>query len=689
MGRPSNAVGAGSDAPLAIHWQSSMPVGVLLFVILGTLVAVWWAAPHAALTSLIDALASSVVLAPAILFGHALLRCIRLAPLPARWRFIYSAALGLGFLSVLVLIAGLLGLLNRTLWLGILAGMSLVGVLSLRGEGSNAESPPRQITQETVRAHPAWNVLWIVAAPFLTLALLAASNPPGMIWQEEGNGYDVLEYHLQLPREYFQAGAIEYIPHNVYANFPANMEMLYLLAMVIHDDVRDLGTTANMIHLAFAVLTVFAAWALGRDISPHAGIVGGLAVATCTWLEYLSGLAYVENGMLFFGICALAATIRVFDRAAPALSWPILAGLSAGLAAGCKYTAIPMIVMPLAVVWLFQRNSWSRRFIHVGTFCLFAVLAVLLWLTKNWMNTGNPVFPLANEWFSISAPQWSNEQTIQWNRAHAADGVVGVSDRLGAWWQMIPADHEQRFGPAILALGLLGLFARSRSRMDGALIALLLIQTGVWLFATHLYARFAIPMILPLGVLACRALPYGASSRRCFVAIAVLIAGAAWNFNHAARRHARESAPGAPASLFYDGKLPGFEYLDVVNHELPPDSHLLLVGDARPFYIVSPADYCVAFNRNPLFEKIQGPEGSRGALEWIRENNYTHLLIHWNEVRRIARTYRFSPSISADQLSTGLREMTESGLRLVRSFPHPSQPRMRYIELYEVVSTSN
>ncbi len=683
MGRPSTSQPPAADVLVAIQAHERLSLLVFLVVLLGSLASVWWVAPYALLASLIDGIAASVILAPAILFGHALLRLFRFPPLPRRWKFVFSAALGLGFLSILVLFAGLPGLLNRSFWIGLLAFMSLVGVLSLRRSMTSSTESPPSCNPEKTRFGSAWKILWIAAAPFLTLALLAASNPPGMVWQEEGNGYDVLEYHLQLPREYFQNQVIAYAPHNVYANFPANMEMLYLLAMIVHGDVRDIGTTANMIHLAFAVLTVFVAWAIGRDISTQAGIVGGLIVATCTWLEYLSGLAYVENGMLFFGLCALAATLRADRDAGSSIRWSVMAGLTAGFAAGCKYTAIPMIVMPIAVTWLFHNPPWPRRISNAATFVLFALLAASPWLIKNWVSTGNPVFPLANEWFSASPPGWSDEQTMQWKRAHSVGVDVGLGERLRAFWQRVPADHEQRFGPVILSLGLLGLFARRRNRVDLALIVVFAIQSFVWLFATHLYARFAIPMILPLALLACRALPYGSPPRRCFIVIAALLVGASWNFTFAARRHERESAPGASASIFYDGKLPGFEYVGVVNHELPLDSLLLLIGDARPFYLNQTADYFVAFNRNPFFESLQ-KGNPKETMEWLRAKKYTHILIHWSEVRRIAKTYGFSPPVGEEELAQVFSGFTEVGLRLVRSFSHPAAAGMRYVELYEV-----
>lgn len=683
MGRAEVAPVSGKEARSPRTSQTQLTFIVVVMFVGGSLTSVWWISPPALLTSVLDAVAASVILAPATLFGYTLLRLFNFHPLQPRWTYIYSAALGLGSLSILALLAGLVGLLNRNLWLSVLAFMALAGVLSLRRSPVPAEARAVEVGTIANRAHFGWQFLWLIAAPFFTLALLAASNPPGMIWQEEGNGYDVLEYHLQLPKEYLQNERVGYLPHNVYANFPANLEMLYLLAMVVHDDVQDIGTTANMIHLAFAVLTVFAAWAIGRDISPQVGIMSGLAIATCTWLEYLSGLAYVENGMLFFGLCAVAATLKGFQRGEALSRWAVIAGLAAGFGAGCKYTAIPMIVMPIALVWLFERTTWRCRFLNFTTFCTFALLAVSPWLVKNWYYTGNPVFPLANESFTIWAPDWSADQTAQWNQAHFPSVKVETSNRLASFWEGVPADHEQRFGLAILGLPLLGLVARPRNRIDAALIAILLIQLSVWLFATHLYSRFAIPMILPLAVLFARAIPCGATPHRIWLIVAALIVGAGWNFAFAARRHARESAPGAPASLFYDGKLLGFEYIDVVN-QLPSGSRLLLVADARPFYLTKSLDYYVAFNRNPFVEHVHGIHDPKGIIEWLRSKKYTHLLMHWGEVRRISSTYGFSPPIQYNELELAFAELMESELRLVRSFPHPTGSGVRYVDIYEV-----
>ena len=48
--------------------------------------------------------------------------------------------------------------------------------------------------------------------------------------------FDVCEYHLQAPKEFFQQGRITFLPHNVYANMALGTEMLSLLAMVVAGD---------------------------------------------------------------------------------------------------------------------------------------------------------------------------------------------------------------------------------------------------------------------------------------------------------------------------------------------------------------------------------------------------------------------------------------------------------------------
>ncbi len=584
--------------------------------------------------------------------------------------------------------------MHRGMWIVILSAATIAGLVRLR------TLLPRNDTQGHATAGStcegglgSWRCLWLIVCPFLVLALLAASNAPGLIWVEEGFGYDVLEYHLQLPKEYMEAGRIEYVPHNVYANFPANVEMLYLLAMIVTDDARDIGGVANMIHLMFAVLTVFGAWVIGSWWSCRAGVMCAVSIATAGWLAYLSGLAYVENGMLFFGMAATAALLRLMPmpgNAAPQPSsdsrWAAFAGLAAGFACGCKYTALPLIALPLcATVLLTPNQSIGRRIALAAVFATATLATFAPWLIKNTAMTGNPVFPLANTLFDASPPGWGEDQTQRWDEGHSVsqgEGEVGV--RLGGLWHHVLWDKYHRFGPMVFLLALVGLCGRRVDRTDMVLLGILVIQLLLWLFATHLLARFAVVLLLPLCLLCGRAIGAGTTnSARHRVIAAALVVGAIWNFAFAARLHARESSPGVPSSFIYEGRIPGYEYFAAVNGDLPPDAKLLLVGEARPFYFQPSVDYCVAFNANPFLEAVLAAKTDSDVLSYLQDRQYTHILVNWSEIRRLARSYGYSPMVEPGSLEALFDRLTASGVRRLLEYRHPTSGA-KYVEIYEV-----
>ncbi len=640
-----------------------------------------------------------MIVVPAALGGLWIVAAFGLEPLPWRWRWILAAALGLGAMSIGVLIGGLLGVLDRRVWTALLVLSAAAGVVRLHQLGG-AEREHTAISESSTIAP--WRLLWLVVVPFATLALLAASNAPGFLWAEEGFGYDVLEYHLQLPREYLDQGQITYLPHNVYASFPAGVEMLYLLAMIVHGDPVECGTIAHMIHLFLGALVVAAAWAAGRDRSPRAGVVSGVAAASTGWLAYLSGLAYVENGMLFFGLCSVALLLQSIASSSlqEHASNPthsngmskhlLLSGVLAGLACGCKYTAVVLIAFPIGLAWMMVSKSVRQGVLGGGTFALGAAVAFSPWLIKNQVMTGSPVFPLANEWFRASPPGWGEDNTRQWDRGHSLKlDERSFRSRASALWTHIVGDANQRFGPLLLGLGFLGLAARRRDRTDVALVVITLVQVLVWVFATHLYARFAVPLFIPLAILAGRSIVEGIGRIRGAIVIAAILGGAGWNVSFAIARHVRESPDAAPASLFYEGHVPGFEYLGAINGDLPADAKVLLVGDARPFYIFRPTVYCVAFNHNPFLEWVLGSLDGKSEMDRLRADGVTHILVHWEEVRRLVRTYGFSPPITVDQLESRMGDLVNAGITLERAISRPGLvSNERYVELYSVPSAN-
>ena len=158
--------------------------------------------------------------------------------------FVFSVGVGLSILSTWVLLLGLFGLLDRTWTFAVPAALTLLAAgwachrrrretANSRGLTAPGEPPQRRDALRPVLPggdsddvlSATW--LWLVV-PFVLAILLAAMLPPF--------DFDVCEYHLQAPKEFYQQGRITFLPHNVYANMAMGTEMLSLLSMVVAGD---------------------------------------------------------------------------------------------------------------------------------------------------------------------------------------------------------------------------------------------------------------------------------------------------------------------------------------------------------------------------------------------------------------------------------------------------------------------
>jgi hypothetical protein len=579
--------------------------------------------------------------------------------LPIRWQIILATGLGFGALALLVLGLGLCGLLHRPLWIGLPVTFIIAGAFRivplLTRRSSTVESP----------GYSAW--LWLCAAPFCALALTAAACPPGWLWPAEGNGYDVLEYHFGAPKEYWAAGRIEYLPHNLYSHFPFSAEMLYLLTFVLYGSPYEAVYAAQMVNVWLGVLAAAGAWLAGREFGRFAGVLAGLAVATCPFVTYLCGVAYVENGLLAMTTLSLACLVRATVGAAhgPRLTvsgprWAFVSGLFAGLACGFKYTALPLVALPMTIAWAVTSRARLRC---VGLFILATGLTFAPWLVKNVIWTGHPVFPLARGMFSEKPGVWSDEGAARWHEGHLpspeeraafARARAGVSKTFG----------NPMFGPGLFALALVGGVTGRATRHRSAVMASALVgglTLLAWAGATHLVDRFAVTIVAPLALLWAACGVEEAKRWQRVGVVLLVISASALNLHTTWRlfdeAHVFRVAAFGRTDLMLNGHWPGYAHVPVLNRLMDEGQRPLLVGEARAFYLHGRPDYCVVFNRNPFAEAVAARPDD--WIAWLRDQGYSHVYVDWSEIRRLSRSrYGFWPSLRDltpdDYLSAGL-----------------------------------
>lgn len=587
------------------------------------------------------------------------------------WQTLGPWGLGFGVLSLLVLSLGTLGLLQQGLW------WTIVGVAAIGGTIRLAricrQSAARPITPGDETASSPW--AWLACVPFIVLALLASTMPPGTLWPAEGNGYDVLEYHLGAPRDFLDRGRIEYLPHNIYSNFPLNVEMLYLLAMILRGDPIKAAFAAQLLNLALAALAISAVWLAARRFGRACATIASLVAASCPFVGYLCGVAYVENGMLFFIAMALAALMEAAGgdetsaeptRGRRPIPWIILAGAMAGFACGCKYLAVPQVLLPLgiAAAWIGRRSGLGvvRALLAYG---LPVLVAFAPWLVKNVVSTGSPVFPLARSVFQERAGIWNDDCAARWHEGHLpAPEERSLGGRLGRLWTEILA--SPRFG--LLPLGMIAaavlIAFRRVHRFD--LLPCWLLAGGTlatWIGFTHLVDRFAVLLIPPASLTvaaAAESLTRGRTAARVFIGL--IIAANLSLLLHVCSASALLDISRVRSSdgleWFTRGEWPTHQHVPVLNEIAGRGEHVLVIGDARRFYLHGGVDYCVVFNRSPFAEAAARMSPAE-SIGWLRKRGYRYVYVDWSEMRRL-RASRYGFWAGVDELL--FERLTVAGL---------------------------
>ena len=315
-------------------------------------------------------------------------------------RLIFGAGLGIGALGLLTFGLGLAGWLTRPVIFGTLGVLSLAAIPQLRSTFHVS-----RFKRYTARIPlPAKMFL----ASILFLALTIALLPP--------TDWDGLFYHLTAPKLYLTAARIAPgvdIPH---FSFPQLLEMVFALAMAIRGDV-----TAKLMHFGFVFLLGGLTWHTARKfLRVKNSWLAVLFLFSMPMVLTLAGWAYNDLALAFFELAALYFLVDSFQSSGSGMRGLVLAGIFAGLAMGLKYTsAVAVGTVGLLLMWLLWRKriSWRDGVRAVAAFALPALVVALPWYIKNWIFTGNPVYP-----FVFGGVFWDNFRAAAYSGAGTGIG---------------------------------------------------------------------------------------------------------------------------------------------------------------------------------------------------------------------------------------------------------------------------
>lgn len=494
-----------------------------------------------------------------------------------------------------------------------------------------------------------WRLLQVTTGLVAGLTWLGCLMPP---WE-----FDVVEYHLQAPKEFAQNGAIGFVPHNIYANMPLGAEMHSLAAMTLiggadgwwWGGLIGKSITGSFSLLAAALLGSFLARRLGR----WSGWVGAALLLATPGNAHVSMAGLIDMVLAAYVLAATVATTLLWPqlrRGTARWSDGLLIGLLAGAGAACKYPGLLFAVVPIvATVCVALIRAGSRAF--ALRICLAGAggLAITCfpWYLKNLWWTGNPFFPLATSIFGASG--LTTEQIDQWQQAHRVPvPVVGSIYGLVAMW-----DTAQQvllrsifLPPTLVFLTFCGVAviwskpAGISGKWQRGWLLLLIWIGLVWWLGTHRIDRFWLPA-LPL---ACGLAALGAtwiatrlsySLATCMVLLSLVYGG----FLVASGAIGDNRFLVSLQALRHDAgsnELPGrmTAIIGWANQVLDkPQNRLLLVGEAKAYDFRMPIVYSTCFDRSPAETWLVGQAPAK-QRENLAKAGITHMIINWNELSR-------------------------------------------------------
>jgi hypothetical protein len=330
-----------------------------------------------------------------------------------------TAGLGLGFLSLLTLVLGAVGLLRPAVAWGLVLALGIL----LRGDMRASLADLQAVRLPWPRSgFQRWLIVYVGGS--LLLTFLAALAPP--------TGWDALVYHLTGPRLFLEAGRVTYPIDLPYLGFPQLGEMQFTLGMLLVGD-----GVAPLLHFGYGLLGVVIAAALaqrvfGKDV---AWLAAALLLSVPSLLSLMSR-AYVDATLLFYVTAAFYAftrwrELRAQGEVGDSLKWLRLMGVLCGFSIGVKYTAVAVpVALGVSLAWTSRHDGLRALTGQLAHLAAITVAIALPWFLENWLTTGNPIYP-----FFFPGMYWDAWRAWWYDRS-------GTGLATNAPWRLLTAPLE-------------------------------------------------------------------------------------------------------------------------------------------------------------------------------------------------------------------------------------------------------
>lgn len=506
-------------------------------------------------------------------------------------------------------------------------------------------------------------LLSLLLISFTTSIIILSSVPPV--------DRDSLTHHLFIPKLYLNHGGIYEIPEIIFSYYPMNLDLLYMIPLSFGNDIAP-----KFIHFFFALLSAGLVYKYLRSrTSRNYALLGSLFLLTIPIILKLSITAYVDLGLMFFSAASLLLIFR-WVNCDFQLRYLLLAGICCGLAAGVKYNGIvSLVILVLMIPLLYLRTkkhtsaSERKSLIYSFIFLFIALAAFSPWMARNYLWTGNPIYPLHDSIFNSASDQnfaAPSENAIDQDTPKLADNPF-VSRKIlykETWWQTLllplrfffegqddnPQFFDGKLNPFLLFLPIFAFARKSTSSQilieKQTLLAFALLFFFFTFFQQVTRIRYVICIIPPLVILSIFGLQNLFNSvsllhsfllrRICTICVFfVPVAFLGYNLDYLIQQYSIVQ----PWS-YISGKITRDQYISHFRPEFPAIQFVntlqqqtkilaIFLGN-RGYYFDKPVQFDLKASRSMLLSLAKIEKNENQISESLKTQNISHLLIRYD-----------------------------------------------------------
>ena len=210
---------------------------------------------------------------------------------------------------------------------------------------------------------------------------------------------DALIHHLSVPELYLKHGGIYQIPAYEYSYYPMNLDLIYMIPLYLGNDI-----VPKYIHFVFALMTALLIFRyLKKHLNITYGYIGAAFFLSLPVIIKLSITVYVDLGLIFFSTAALLSIFKWIENSFK-IKYIVISAICCGLALGTKYNGlIVFFLLTLLVPLIYLRSDSVEKSGYLikalGYSTLLFTMALIIfspWMIKNYIWTGNPLYPMYN-----------------------------------------------------------------------------------------------------------------------------------------------------------------------------------------------------------------------------------------------------------------------------------------------------